>query len=302
MKHTFRECLMKIFTGKKTQIAMGERLAATKRSISTRVLQPAHTIRLRPEREEPGESSGTPGPFILASSGITDTGHVRDGNEDSYSMLTVQDKSLFVVADGMGGHDAGEVASRTAAGAACRAVAEEHERYEDPLRLVERAVHRANDEVRREGLRKSSDMGTTLSIALIAGGQAYVANVGDSRVYWIENGSISQITADHSLVAKLVAAGKVSKEEARNHPRANLLYRTIGSDEIVKVDTFQVPLKKGGALLLCTDGLWGEVSDEDIHRIFTEEQEAAAACIRLVTRAKANGGRDNITAVAIKTA
>jgi protein phosphatase len=116
----------------------------------------------------------------------------------------------------------------------------------------------------------------------------------------MENGSITQVTEDHTLVAKLAAAGKLSKEEARNHPRSNLLYRTIGTDDTVKAGLFRVELMKGGTLLLCTDGLWGEVEDEEIRRICTEEPHTEIVCARLVQRANANGGKDNITAVVVK--
>jgi protein phosphatase len=143
-------------------------------------------------------------------------------------------------------------------------------------------------------------MGTTLSIALVSDAVAYIANVGDSRVYWMENGSISQVTTDHSLVAKLVDAGKLTREEARNHPRANLLYRTIGIDETVKVDTFRVELKKGGTLLLCTDGLWGELSDEEIRSVCSAGKDAKACASRLVRTANDHGGKDNITAVVVR--
>ncbi len=143
-------------------------------------------------------------------------------------------------------------------------------------------------------------MGTTLSLALVIGNTAYIANVGDSRAYWIENGSITQITQDHSLVAKLVEAGKLTKEEARNHPRSNLLYRTIGTDEQIKVDTFRKELKKGGTLVLCTDGLWGEVSDEEIHQIIRSSADARSANEKLVRLANEHGGKDNITAVVVK--
>jgi len=130
--------------------------------------------------------------------------------------------------------------------------------------------------------------------------RAYIASVGDSRTYWIESGSIRQITEDHSLVAKFVSAGKLTREEARNHPKSNLLYRTIGLDENIKVDTFQVDLKKDGSLLLCTDGLWGEVSDEDIHSVCALELNLKAACSRLIQLANENGGKDNITAVVVR--
>ncbi len=274
--------------------------AAAKRVKITRVLEPVHTIRLRPELAEPAESARAQELLSLFSSGITDAGMVRDHNEDSYSLLTLEDKWLFVVADGMGGHDSGEVASRTAADTVCRFVQQEHKRSDDLLPLVERAIREANKEVRQQGLQRGSDMGTTLSVALVSDNTAYIANVGDSRVYWMENGSIAQVTTDHSLVAKLVDAGKLTKEEARVHPRANLLYRTIGMDESVKVDTFRVDLKKGGTLLLCTDGLWGELSDEEIHRICTTEKASDVICASLLKKANEMGGKDNITAVVVK--
>jgi protein phosphatase len=313
MEHTIMGCLMKIFSGEEqyksimnqSKSGTGKKHnrtsdGAVKHTKITRVLQPARTIRLRPEQAEPAESAQAQEQFSLSSSGITDAGLVRDHNEDSYSLLTLEDKSLFVVADGMGGHDSGEVASRTAADTVCRVVQQEHKRYDDLLPLVERALREANKEVRQQGLQRGSDMGTTLTVALISNNAAYIANVGDSRVYWMENGSISQITTDHSLVAKLVDAGKLTKEEARTHPRANLLYRTIGMDEAIKVDTFTVSLKKGGTLLLCTDGLWGELSDEEIHRICTTEKESDAICTNLLKRANDRGGKDNITAVVVK--
>ncbi len=266
----------------------------------TRVLQPAHTIRLRPEQDEPAGSSRASKPFSLSSSGLTDTGRVREHNEDSYAMVSFGNKSLFVVADGMGGHDSGEVASKTAADTVSRVVQEEHRNYDDPLMLVEQAVRQANTEVRRMGAKRRSDMGTTLSVAYVADDTAYIANVGDSRVYWMENGSLSQVTTDHSLVAKLVETGKLSPGAARNHPRANLLYRTIGIDEDVKVDTFRVELKFGGTLLLCTDGLWNELTDEDIHDVCAGTADVKGAAERLVRMASERGGRDNITAVVVR--
>jgi serine/threonine protein phosphatase PrpC len=275
---------------------------------ATQVLQPAYTVRLRPEPEEqiPSETETISAleretaPSEIAWAALTDIGMVRDHNEDNFTQLNLEEESLFVVADGMGGHDAGETASKLAVEAVCREISEGVKRNHDPKKLIEQAVQQANADVKREGKSKGSDMGTTLSVALIAGGTAYVANVGDSRVYWIENGSITQITEDHSLVAKLVAAGKLTKEEARNHPKSNLLYRTIGNEEIVKVDTFQVALKKGGSLLLCSDGLWGEVADEEIHKVFNAGSDAKTACARLVQMANKNGGKDNITAVVVK--
>ncbi len=277
---------------------------ATRTTINaTRILQPVHTLRLRPDvcDQVPLDTSEqTTMPKSSSWYGITDTGRVREHNEDNFAILELADKVLFVVADGMGGHDAGEVASRIATETVCKVVEEEHLTSTDFAGLVEHAVKEANIEVLQEGLRRKSNLGTTLSVALVVNDIAYIANVGDSRVYWIENGSISQITKDHSLVAKLVEAGKLTKEEARNHPKSNLLIRTIGNDETIKVDTFRVLLKKGGMLLLCTDGLWGDVMDDKIHKVCTEGDNTTAIGDCLVAMANMNGGRDNITVLVAK--
>lgn len=276
--------------------------AETPRSL-TQVLQPAYTRRLRPETGEAAVlDAGCPitEPLHFAWHGMTDTGMVRPRNEDSFSSVSLGKWSLYVVADGMGGHDAGEVASRIAVETVCREIEEHVKQNEDPLRLIEHVVQQANSDVKKEGAHRGSNMGTTLSLALVADNTAYIANVGDSRVYWMENGSITQITQDHSLVAKLVAMGKMTKEEARNHPKSNLLYRTIGTDENIKVDTFRVELKKGGNLMLCTDGLWGEVSDEKIHQTVFSGKDARTASEELVRMANAHGGKDNITAIVVK--
>ncbi len=262
----------------------------------TQVLQPVHTIRLRPEPEK----ATAAGPDGLIWHGVTDTGSQRQQNEDSFSLLDLGSMSLFAVADGMGGHDSGEVASSIAVDSVCREVRTASGTAYDPLSLVSHAIQRANSTVKREGERRGSNMGTTLTVALVADGIAYIGSVGDSRTYWIENDAISQITEDHSVVAKLVASGKLTREEAKNHPRANLLYRTIGNDDAVIPGLYRVELRKGGTLLLCTDGLWGEVSDEDLRRICSGEARTEVICARLVQLANANGGRDNITAIAVK--
>ena len=269
----------------------------------TQVIQPAYTRRLRPQTGGAADLDAecpVTAPVPVEWHGISNTGMVRPQNEDSFSCVSREKWSLYVVADGMGGHDAGEVASRIAVETVCREIEANVKQNEDPLRLIEHAVQQANSEVKKEGAHRGSNMGTTLSLALVDDNTAYIANVGDSRVYWVEDGSITQITEDHSLVAKLVAAGKMTKEEARNHPKSNLLYRTIGTDESITVDTFRVDLKKGGHLMLCTDGLWGEVSDEDIHHAIFSRNDAQAASEELVRMANAHGGNDNITTVVVK--
>jgi serine/threonine protein phosphatase PrpC len=271
-------------------------------SSMTQVLQPAYTCRLRPSSGEAADlATGMPAyeRLPVAWHGMSHPGMVRPQNEDRFSCVSFGKWSLYVVADGMGGHDAGEIASSIAVETVCREIEARTNQNEDPLRLIEHVVQVANSNVKKEGVQRGSNMGTTLALALVADDTAYVANVGDSRVYWMENGSITQITEDHSLVAKLVAAGKMSKEEARNHPKSNLLYRTIGTDEHIKVDTFQVGLKKGGNLMLCTDGLWGEVSDENIHKLVSSVKDARSASEELIRMANAHGGRDNITAIVV---
>jgi len=273
----------------------------------TQVLQPAYTRRLKPEpvktsfAETTQQTGRTTAAFIVWH-GATDTGMVKPRNEDSFGYLSLEQGTLFVVADGMGGHDAGEVASKMAVDTVCQEVREGVEKNKDPLSLVKHAIQQANAAVKHEGKTRGSNMGTTLCVVFVTGAIAYIANVGDSRVYWVENESITQITVDHSLVAKLTAAGKLTKEEARKHPNSNLLYRTVGTDDAIKVDTFQLGLKKGGNLLLCTDGLWGEVTDENIHRIFVTEKDVKKTCSRLVQMANENGGVDNITALVAKVA
>lgn len=284
-------------------------LVTKKLDMRTKKLKPVPTIRLRlddlmneqsPAAAPSSGSAKIPSLLRLEWVGLSDTGVVRDHNEDSFFCAGKEDTGLFVVADGMGGHDAGEVASRIAVETVCTYVREAAEKENDPVELVRRSVLRANEAVVREGTKNGSNMGTTLGVALVAENTAYIASVGDSRVYWIENGSINQITEDHSLVAKLVTAGKLTREEARNHPKSNLLYRTIGSEESVKVDIFTIGLKKSGCLLLCTDGLWGEVTDEDIHQACATEKDIRIACGRLIRTANENGGKDNITAVMVR--
>jgi protein phosphatase len=271
----------------------------------TIVLQPAYTRRLKPDPAEewheprPKQRAPIQEETSLVWCGLTDTGRVRTHNEDYFSCIDLREVSLFLVADGMGGHDAGEVASRIAAESAAREV-QKYAGTGDPATVLELAVQQANADVLKEANSKCSNMGTTLNVALVAEDQVYIANVGDSRSYWIENGSIKRITEDHSLVEKLVSLGRLTQEEARKHPKSNVLYRTIGSEGSLKVDLFQVPLRKGGSLLLCTDGLWGEVTDEAIHEIFTLEKDVKKACARLIAKANDNGGKDNITAIVVK--
>lgn len=303
MTHGWKKFLKRIFM--KFTHRDNQNAGAKANNGETIVLQPAYTKRLKPDpSEEWHEPKTKQKPPIREEAsivwcGLTDTGRVRTHNEDYFSCIDMQQASLFLVADGMGGHDAGEVASRIAAESAASEV-RKYTGTGDPGTVLELAVLQANADVLKEASSKGSNMGTTLNLALLAGDTAYIANVGDSRSYWIENGSIKRITEDHSLVEKLVSLGKMTREEARKHPNSNVLYRTVGSEGLPKVDLFKVPLRKGGSLLLCTDGLWGEVTDQAIHQIFTAEKDAKKMCARLIRTANENGGKDNITAIVVK--
>jgi len=303
MMQGWKKCLERIFM--KLMHPDRHESPAKAKTGETIVLQPAYTKRLKPDPAEvwqeprPKQSKPVPEETSIVWCGLTDTGRVRTHNEDYFSCIDMRQGSLFLVADGMGGHDAGEVASRIAAESAAREV-RAYAGTGDPKTVLELAVLQANADVLKEANSKGSNMGTTLNLVLVAGDKAYIANVGDSRSYWIENGTIKRITEDHSLVEKLVSLGKMTREEARKHPKSNVLYRTIGSEGPLTVDLFQVLLRKGGSLLLCTDGLWGEVTDEAMHEIFKTEKDVKKACARLIRTANENGGKDNITAIVVK--
>jgi protein phosphatase len=141
-------------------------------------------------------------------------------------------------------------------------------------------------------------LGSTVTAALVVNGRAYIANVGDSRTYLLRGGALQRITRDHSLVERLVEAGQIEPDEVYDHPNRNLIYRSLGADRAeVEVDIFTEQLRVGDMLLLCSDGLWEMVRDDEIAGILTAGPDLAAACNRLIERANANGGVDNITAV-----
>jgi protein phosphatase len=214
---------------------------------------------------------------------------------------------VFAVADGMGGHSAGEVAS----GLALQAVAQSALEYllspeaDDNLahshaQWVEQAVAAANRAVHDQVEARKSDMGTTLVLSLLVGDQLFLANVGDSRAYLIDGQGIRQLTEDHSLVERLVASGQISRSDARLHPQRNVIYRTIGDRGEVEVDSWRLTVKAGDRLLLCSDGLSTMVDDKRIYRLVSDARLPQPACDALIKAANEAGGADNITAVIIQ--
>lgn len=227
----------------------------------------------------------------------TDTGRVRHNNQDSF--LVLGDRSLFAVADGMGGHQGGEVASRTAVDALEAAFAE------PSLDSLISAVEAANAAVFEQG---GADphlrgMGTTMvAVALVDDGgeeRLAIANVGDSRVYLFEGGDLTQITEDHSLVAEMVRDGRLSPEEAETHPQRNIVTRVLGIYEAVDVDRDEVLPFAGQRLLLCSDGLFNEVGSDQIAAVLRRLADPDEAARELVRLANEGGGRDNITVVIV---
>lgn len=222
----------------------------------------------------------------------TDVGRVRDGNEDAY--LVDDDMGLAAVADGMGGHRAGEVASATALEALRAAVTSGR-----PLR---ESIEDANDAVFTKSLTDASlrGMGTTLTAAtLVAGDTLLVGHVGDSRAYLLHDGELRQVTDDHSLVEELVREGRLTADEAAVHPQRSIITRALGIDPTVNVDVYPVELTPGDRLLLCSDGLTGMVQPDDIAATLRRESDPARVASQLVDAANAAGGEDNITVVVV---
>jgi protein phosphatase len=245
----------------------------------------------------------------------TDVGQVRVLNEDSLVEASVSSVfrstgtpiGVFGVADGMGGHSAGDVASQTASRVIVqRATAEilpraaDGQPLPDPEEWLRDTIRAANEAVHEKRRTAENDMGTTLVVALVAGGQVSIANVGDSRAYRLSREEIEQITTDHSLVERLVSVGQISREEAAVHPQRNVIYRTIGDKPDVEIDLTHKSLLPGEALLLCSDGLSGPVPDEKMWHIWRTSTSPQEACERLVEAANQAGGEDNITVIIVQ--
>lgn len=221
----------------------------------------------------------------------TDTGLQRRVNEDALFARA----PLFAVADGMGGAQAGEVASRIAVEALAQGLADE---MTPERQLIER-VRAANEEIHGLSQRdsKHAGMGTTLTAALLAGSDLTVAHVGDSRAYRLRDGKIERLTRDHSLVEELVRRGKLTEEEAEEHPQRSIITRALGPEDDVEVDTCTYPAQAGDLYLICSDGLTGMLTEEDLLTQLAVAGSLEEIGERLVERANAAGGRDNITVV-----
>ncbi len=227
---------------------------------------------------------------------ITDTGRKRRRNEDAY----VCEPPLFAIADGMGGAQAGEVASRLAAAALKESGVETggEQRIFDLIQEANRRVY-----ARSSTDPKTSGMGTTITVALVENGNVAFGHVGDSRAYLIRDGRMEQVTEDHSLVNELMKSGKLSPEEAEAHPQRSVITRALGTDPDVDADTFTIEARVGDVFLLCSDGLTDMVGEREIQELVERNREDINAALKsLVKAANRSGGEDNITVVAFEIA
>lgn len=208
--------------------------------------------------------------------------------------------NLFVVADGMGGHKAGDYASKLAVTTMVEDIAGSDETI--PEKLLGRAIETANGKVREsaEKMPELEGMGTTVVAASCDGGTLSVANVGDSRLYIVGGHEIRQITRDHSWVEEMVRRGGLRRDEARNHPDKNIITRAVGAEDTVKADFFSVKLEEGDLILMCTDGLTNMLEDEEIRMILDGARDIVEKAEELVRRANENGGMDNISVILIE--
>jgi protein phosphatase len=228
--------------------------------------------------------------------GISDPGRKRRRNEDAY----VVEPPLFAVADGMGGAQAGEVASRLAA-AALKGRGAGAGGEGRIVALIQEANRRVYDRSHEDP--NVSGMGTTMTVALVEDGQVAFGHVGDSRAYLIRDGSMEQLTEDHSLVAELMRSGKLSPEEAETHPQRSVITRALGTDPDVDVDSFTIAARMGDLFLLCSDGLTTMVPNETILDLVERHRDDMDKALRaLVSAANKGGGEDNITVVAFEIA
>lgn len=240
---------------------------------------------------------------------FSDKGKVRQVNEDS--CYIPEDSSngilLFIAADGMGGHRAGEIASKDAINCAVKYINDNYEKEINAskgnlINLINESILYANKCIFEKSLSNENlnGMGTTFSMALIYNESLYVGHIGDSRVYLYRKGNLYQLTRDHSYVEELVSSGTITREEAANHPQKNIITRALGTDEFVEIDIAIRKFYKNDKIILCTDGLTNMVSEDTLKQVVEEKIQPQEAAEKLVELANDAGGTDNITVIIIE--
>lgn len=231
-------------------------------------------------------------------------GIVRKNNEDACFVIPSQD--VYIVADGVGGNRSGEVASRTAVSEIAEFVNKEDlsacQSPEDIFGIFYEAIETANNTIYHMGVQNDENRGmaTTVVTAYIQEDAAYISNIGDSRAYLFKDGQLRRITTDHTYVNELIEQGIITEEEAEHHKQKNVITKALGTEKLAEPDFYKVNLAKGDIVMLCSDGLYGEVSTPAIEKILGSGSSMNDACAKLVEEAIKCGGRDNITVVCIK--
>lgn len=276
--------------------------------------------------EQPAQSQNAfPNGVHLLAAGNSDAGDVRrsEPNEDSVLVLQLQrvhesdsqPAGVFIVADGMGGHDYGQVASRMAVNLIAERMTREllgaplqkerdgevlHPSNEDDLaNLLRNTIEEANLSLCQKNQRDKTDMGSTLTGFMIVGEHTYIVNVGDSRTYMVRGGQIYKLTTDHSLVGQLVAGGLIEPDDVYTHPQRSQIFRSLGDKPNVQIDIFKQQLLPDDILISCSDGLWEMIRDPQIESILKSAKDPQSACTQLIEMANANGGEDNVSAVIV---
>src|SRR5689334_9564603 len=264
------------------------------------------------------------GEIVVSVFGRTDVGRTREHNEDAFVVAdlttdnaTLQPEvrqhvlgpkgTLFMVADGMGGAAAGEIASAMAVEVVLgelreKWIAGDTHDAEEFVRAIRRATVAANQQIHTFAASHSEyrGMGTTATVAGLLGDTLYVAQVGDSRAYLVRDGVARQITKDQSLMQKLIEAGELTEEEAAQSERRNIILQALGPEPLIKIDLTHQQVRRGDVLVLCSDGLSGQVGKDEIARLVTDEPDLVTVCKLLIDRANENGGPDNITVIAAR--
>lgn len=239
----------------------------------------------------------------LAVAARTDTGRVRKGNEDTLHADANAHRGIFIVADGMGGHAAGEIASEMAVQTVSRDLSDlndlEREGASEQVAEALRDANRAVFERTRRELEKTG-MGTTVSALLLSDTHYIIGHVGDSRIYLVREGEMTQLTRDHSLVQEQVDAGLLTAEQARRHPQSNVITRCVGMADDIEPDVMEGEARMGDCFLLASDGLTGMVEDRRIHQLLSSRAAPARIVDALISEANNNGGNDNITAIVVR--
>lgn len=240
---------------------------------------------------------------MMKFSSVSNIGKIREINEDSYDNISIADYDFFIVADGMGGHSDGELASSLA----CKSFIEfiKTEKLDDYVNILdfqESAIYAANDEVYDLATNKNEKMGTTVVCCCIdyKNNAYHLSHIGDSRIYLYRQGNLTQLTKDHSLVNELIERGALRAEEAENFANKSAVTRAVGVSPIAMADHNNLEIQEGDVMLLATDGLTNELTDEEISKIISENEDVYDLSQKLVEAALEAGGKDNITVTTIR--